>query len=223
MQHMFSFKAFYMILFLIAGLVSFSTFNGCDDSGVESEDPVSHVVHFDSIWVQEDSNGTGFAGINLLDGVNTNVNFNMRDASLGGGTGPNGDNFFLRSGILDNLLDAGYISKWFQVADNYTQAEFDTMTAVYTNIGSAFDTTDFTQESTEFWGYFNYPMTEFPVYCFWLVGKRDGGLTNGKNVFGILRPKMTEDTNPGGVYGFSMVVEVRINTNGLNDFRHTNH
>lgn len=215
----------YLLVFVISVIFSMAVINGCDDSGVETPptDVDTNVIHYDSIWVEEDSSAGSFNGINLLDGVNTTGGYNLRDASLGGGLDSTGSNFFLRSGILLDQLDAGYITKWFQVTNNMTQQEFDTLSTITQNVGSSLDTLDFTQETTEFWGYFNYPLTEYPVYCFWLKGKKDGGLTNGRNVFGIIRPKVSFDNNPGNTYGFRIVFEVRLNKAGENHFYHAAH
>ena len=214
-------KIKYSIALVFAVVLGFSILNGCDDSGITKTDPVdTNVAHFDSIWVEEDSSAGSFNGINLLNGVNSTGGYALRDASLYGGQDSTGTDFYLRSGLLLDQLDAGYETRWFQVMNNSSQIDFDTLSVITQNIGTALDTSDFTQESTQFWGYFNYPLTEYPIYCFWLKGKRDGGLTNGKNVYGILRPKVSYDNNPGGTYGFKIVYEVKINKAGENYFHH---
>jgi len=224
MFKIYNLKSAYLMMFIAVAALSFSVFNGCDDAGtVTPEDPTdTNVVHYDSIWVEEDSSAGSFNGINLLDGINTTGGYYLRDASLGGGTlDSTGTNFYLRSGVLlDQMLDAGYETRWFQVMSNSTQTDFDTLSVITQNIGSALDTNDFTQTTTEFWGYFNYPLTDYPVYCFWLKGKRDAGLTNGKNVYGVLRPTVAFDSRPGQTYGFKIVYEVKINKNGDNYFFH---
>jgi hypothetical protein len=219
----FNLKAAYLLAFAAITALSFSVLNGCDDAGNVSIDPTdTNVSHFDSIVVEELETAGSLNGINLLNGVSTNGSYNLRDASLAGGSDSTGSNFYLRSGVFfDQLLDAGYESKWFQVMSNSTQTDFDTLTAIRNNIGTELDTADFTQTSTEFWGYFNYPLAEYPIYCFWLNGKKNGGLTNGKNVYGIIRPKVSFDSNPGGVFGFRIAFEVKINKNGDNYFYHS--
>ena len=221
MQFKFKYSSYFLVFFIAAAMFSLFAVNGCDDAGVENNDPKANpnVKSYDSIWVEENESAGSFNGINLLDGVNTARDYFLRDAGLAGGQGATGNDFYLRSGTFDRLLDIGYDTKWFQVFADTSGAAFDTLGAVYTNIGSEFDTTDFTQNSTEFWGFFNYPLDSKPVYCFWLKGKRDAGLTNGKNVFGILQPVESFDTNPGAVFGYSMTFRVRININGENDFR----
>ena len=220
-------KASFLLLFVLGFTVA--VINGCDDSGVEGPTTQNNpnVKSYDSIGVEEDSSAGSFNGINLLDGVNCTGGYNLRDASLvGGNLDTTGTNFYLRSGLLD-LLDPGYETKWFRVVASYSPSEFDTMSAVYTNIGSSFDTTDFTQEDTYgsgAWNYFNAPINTGdaqPVYCFWLKGKKYANLTNGKNVFGIIQPRQATDSRPGQVYGFKMSFRVRININGENDFRKT--
>ncbi|KXK56145.1 MAG: hypothetical protein UZ05_CHB002000316 [Chlorobi bacterium OLB5] len=214
----------YFLAFVITVGFGLTVINGCDDAGVETPlDPVdTNIVHYDSIWVEELESAGSFNGINLLDGDHCNGSYELRDASLAGGFDSTGTNFFLRSGIFDKL-DPGKETRWFQVSPNMTQQEFDTLSTITQNVGSSLDTLDFTQETTEFWGYFNYPLTEYPVYCFWLKGKKYANLTGGNNVFGIIRPKISYDTNPGGTFGFSIVFEVRLNKAGENHFYHAAH
>lgn len=212
---------------ILAVIFSFALIAGCDDAGVENPTTINNpnVKSYDSLWVEEDSTGfSKFSAIDLLNGINVLTLSSSRDVGLAGGTDSTGSNFFIRSGILDDLRDAGYESRWFRVAENYSAAKFDTMSAVYTNIGSSFGTEDFTQESTEFWEYFNTPMNladSHSVFCFWLKGRKDAGQNNNINVFGILQPREASDFLPGSPYGFSMSFRVRINTNGENDFRKT--
>lgn len=174
-----------------------------------------NVKTFDSIWVEEDSSLASFTGINLLDGINTTGVFYLRDCSLRD-SGSSGINFFLRSGIFD-ILDPGFQSRWFRAYDDLTKERFDTIS--YLDVGGTLDSLDFTEESTEFWGYFNAPLATHPVFCFWLNGKKYANLTNGKNVYGILWPIESSDNNPGNVYGYKMSFRIRININGENDFR----
>ena len=159
-------KIKYSIALVFAVTLGFSILNGCDDSGITKTDPVdTNVAHFDSIWVEEDSSAGSFNGINLLNGVNSTGGYALRDASLYGGQDSTGTDFYLRSGLLLDQLDAGYETRWFQVMNNSSQIDFDTLSVITQNIGTALDTNDFTQESTQFWGYFNYPLTEYPIYC----------------------------------------------------------
>lgn len=214
-------KIKFLFAMVIAVALGFSVLNGCDDSGnVITPTTDTNVSHFDSIWVEENESASSFNGLNLLNGINTARDYYLRDASLGGGIDTTGSNFYLRSGILDNLLDAGYITKWFQVVSNSSQTDFDTLSVITQNIGTALDTNDFTQESTEFWGYMNFPLAEYPIYCFWLQGKKNAGLTNGKNVYGVIRPKVSFDSSPGSPLGFRIVFEVKINKAGENYFYH---
>lgn len=186
-----------------------------------------NVKSFDSVNVQEDSALSNFSTINLLVGTNGLWNNGDRDASLYSPYNPPTDttysNFYLRTGTLLNKFAGGYETKFFLVRSDMSQAEFDTMSAVTSNIGTALDTTDFTQDNTygtpsDPWGYFNAPLNTHPVYCFWLQGKKDGGITP-KNVFGILQPREATDSQPNHAYGFRISFRIRINTNGENDFR----
>jgi len=206
-------------LFSIAVVLSMFTYFGCDDSGQTTKVDVvnPNVKTFDSIWVEEDSPASSFTSIDLLSGINVTGNSSSRDCSLRD-SGSSGLNFFLRSGIfLDNSEAAGYESRFFRAYNNLTKAQFDTIS--YLDAGAALDSLDFTQESTEFWGYFNVPLNTRPVYCFYLQGKKAAGLNNNKRVYGIIWPIESSDNNPGVVYGFKMSFKVKININGENDFR----
>jgi hypothetical protein len=97
-----------------------------------------------------------------------------------------------------------------------SKERFDSISSV--DAGTSLDSLDFTQSSTEFWGYFNAPLQKYPVFCFWLKGKYPQ-YNNGKHVYGIIQPREATDRDPSGVYGYRMSFRVRININGENDFR----
>lgn len=202
-------------IFYVAGCGTDTTTN----NPTQIDNP--NVKSFDSLNVQEDSALGLFSTINLLVGTNGLWNNVDRDASLAD-SGSTGMNFYLRTGTLDNVLAGGYETKFFLVSADMSVTNFDSLSYITSNIGTALDTTDFTQDNTYGtpsapWGYFNVSLTTHPVYAFWLQGKKDAGITP-KNVFGILQPREATDSH-GGPYGFRMSFRVRINTNGENDFR----
>lgn len=205
-------------------VTAFIAISGCSDD----EDPIGgggssnpNVRVFNSINVEEDSSGFySYYGINLFSGERVTGADPNRDAALQDESNA-GENFYLTSGIYDQLLPPGYETRFFQVYPNLTTAQFDTMTAVYTGIGSSFGLEDFIEDNTASWGYFNtssVPNTK-PVFCFWLKGRSDMGQNGGKNIFGIIQPVDAYDLFPGQVYGYRMSFKVRININGENDFR----
>jgi hypothetical protein len=217
-------RRFEIVLLVFALAFSFSLISGCDDAGVVGVDkPNPNVKIFDSIWVQEeDGSGSMLSGLDLLTGTGVTTGSPYRDAGLAGGddTTGLGLNFYLRSGAFEYLLGPGHESKWFRVGENFTAAEFDTMRAVYDNIGASLDPSDFTHQSTESWEYFNTPMNSnepHSIFCFWLKGKTSQN--GGKNIYGIIQPIAASDSRPGQEDGFSISFRVRINTNGENDFR----
>lgn len=224
MQHMFSYKSFYLILFLITGLVSFSTFNGCDDAGIDTKDPVSHVVHFDSIGVEETIDANSLSGMNLYNGTTVLRDSASKDAQLID-LNSNNINFYLRSGgaYLDQLGALGYITRFNRIYPSMSLDQFDTITVI-PDTDNQLDSLDFTEFTTETWGYFEAPMyltdVNKPVFSFWLKQKSTDFI--GRNVFGIIIPREATDDLPG-TGGFRMSFEVRINTQGLNDFKHVNH
>jgi hypothetical protein len=199
---------------------------GC---GTDTTNPPTYVDNpnvkpFDSVGVEEDSIMSSFTSMVLLNGTTTTGTAPSRDCSL---YGPSIDTlytkFYLRSGTFANKTDAGFDTKFFLVKADLLPASFDTMSAVYDNIGTALDITDFTQYDTygtpsDPWGYFSTQSTSHPVYCFWLKGRKDAD-PNSKNIFGILQPREATDGRPGQAYGFRMSFRIRININGDNDFR----
>ncbi len=201
----------------IALLFAFIT--GCSDP--TDPNPIyinnPNVSFKDSIEVYEDSAAfVTRTGLNLLDLVNTIDSDRLRDCSLND-LNNSGINYYLQNGeLLDRLLPPGYETKFFRVYSDTNAIAFDTLSKVqgYTS----FVPNDFTQNGTEFWGYFNAPLSSKPIYCFWLKGKKDANVTT-KNVYGIIQPREATDRDPFNVYGYRMSFRVRINTNGENDFR----
>ena len=199
--------------------ILFAVISGCSDTTTPTT-PVlvnnPNVKSFDSIAVFEDSAAfQTHTGLNLLDGVNTVDSDRTRDCSLNDLNNA-GVDFYLQNGQLDKLLPGGNEIRFFRVDPNMTSVAFDTLPKI-----QGYDTlkpTDFTQDGTDFWGYFNAPLATHPVYCFWLKGRKDLGNT-AKNVFGIIQPITATDFMPGAAYGFRISFRIRINTNGDNDFR----
>lgn len=210
--HLFSIAALFSIMLMAVA--------GCNE---DPNDPNTtfidnpNVRSYDSIGVEEDSVAfQSYTGMNLLDGFTTIDTAASRDCSLNDFQN-SGVNFSLENGQLfaDNM-PPGYEIRFFQVSPDMTEFTFDTLSAVpgYTS----FSPNDFTQNGTETWGYFNAPLSTTPVYCFWLKGKKDAGVTSN-DVYGILQPREATDNSPLTVYGYRMSFRVRVNTNGDNDFR----
>lgn len=203
-------------------LTMFALVAGC---GEDTTDPNTtyednpNVFSFDSIGVDEDSAAFfSYTGLNLLNGNNTIDTAALRDCSLNDQNNL-GIDFFLQNGqFLDNVLPSGYEIRFFRVYADLTSQSFDTLSRIYTTGHDSLRAIDFTEDGTSPWGYFNAPLSSAPVYCFWLKGKKDAGLTF-RNVYGILQPREATDRMPFTVYGYRMSFRVRINTNGDNDFR----
>ncbi len=216
----------YLAGFLMLAFFSLIFVNGCDDSGVENNEPATipnpNVKIFDSLYIEEDSAAGGsFAGVNLWEGYNTNSLSPNRDCGMSSGDSI-GMNFFLRTGILDKITVAGYETKFYRFYANMTSETFDTLSFV--DAGASLDSTDFTQEDTYgggVWGYFNAPLDSKPVYGFYLRGRKGAGQNNGIPIYGLLQPITSGDRVPGTVYGFWMTFKIRMNIKGENDFRRT--
>ncbi|MCI0449738.1 MAG: hypothetical protein L0Y79_08140 [Chlorobi bacterium] len=212
-----------IFLFLLAASLTFSIalINGCDDSGIETKfvnNP--NVKVFDSLYIEEDSAaGQSFAGLNLLDGFNTTSTSASRDIGMAGGLDSLGTNFYFRSGIFD-FLAPGYETRFFRYSADMPSSDFDTIS--FLNVGGELDSTDFTQEDTYangVWSYFNTPLTTYPVYAFYLRGRKAAGENNNIRVYGIFQPITSGDRVLGSPYGFWMTIKARININAENDFR----
>lgn len=204
----------------IAIAVFFAVISGCSDTTTPPtttyiDNP--NVKTFDSIGVAEDSAAfVTHTGLDLLNGVNTVDTARLRDCSLNDANNA-GVDFYLQNGeLINSKLPSGYEIRFFRVDPNMSTATFDTLSSVPGYV--SFTSLDFTQNGTENWGYFNAPLSSTPVYCFWLKGKKDAGIT-ANNVYGILQPKEATDRDPLNTYGFRMSFRVRINTKGENDFR----
>lgn len=98
----------------------------------------------------------------------------------------------------------------FDSLSKITSTGYDTLRSI--------DFTDDNTASASNGGYFNAPLSSTPVFCFWLKGKKDFGVTP-KNVYGIIQPREATDRDIQSIYGYRMSFRVRINTNGDNDFR----
>ena len=211
---------FLMVSILGTIAIFLAVVSGCDEDSTTNtptyiDNP--NVETFDSIGVDEDSAAfQSYTGIDLLTGRTTIDTAGARDCSLND-LNNSGTDFFLQNGeLLNSLLPPGYETRFFRVDPDMSVTTFDTLSKVpdYTS----FLPQDFTQNSTEFWGYFNAPLSSAPVYCFWLKGKKEAAITV-KNVYGIIQPREATDRDPLAVYGYRMSFRVRINTNGENDFR----
>jgi len=200
--------------------VMFAVIAGCSDT---TTDPGTNyvdnpnVTSFDSIGVDEDSAAFfSYTGLNLLNGVNTLDTANLRDCSLND-LNNLGMDFYLQNGQFLSNMPSGYEIRFFRAYADLSVQSFDTLSRIYTTGHDSLRAIDFTEDGTSNWGYFNAPLSSLPVYCFWLKGKKDAGITT-RNVYGILQPREATDNAPFVVYGYRMSFRVRINTNGDNDF-----
>lgn len=197
--------------------------SGCDDSTTNNPVYVNNpnVKTFDSIGVEEDSISTSYTAMDLLLGRTLTGTDGTRDCSLNDLNNAGAD-FFLQNGLLlNNPLPAGYEIRFFRVDANMSVQTFDTLSRIWGTGQDTLRPIDFTEDNTAAggtWGYFNAPLGSTPVYCFWLKGKKDAGISN-KNTYGIIQPRESSDRDPFNAYGFRMSFRVRINTNGENDFR----
>lgn len=225
MYKLFKSPLVFLSVFAVSAFVTITFLSGCDDAGIKNDPVITYVEHFDSIGVDE-TVGNNFSGMNLYNGTTVLRDSTSKDCQLIDSVST-GFNFYLRSGDLSDLnLPIGYQTKFVRLYASMTKDQFDTITVMPVGRDTILPELDFTSEDTYgggAWGYFNVPMNlsdSKPVYAFWLKEKSANFI--GRNVYGILFPREASDPI-SGVGGFRMSFEVRINTHGLNDFKHIAH
>ena len=195
-------KSFKILILSFTGVMALflALVSGCSDTTTNTPTTTwinnPNVKSFDSIGVAEDSAAfVTRTGLNLLDGVNTIDTAQSRDCSLNDLNNA-GTDFFLQNGqLINNVQFAGYEIRFFRVDANMSVQNFDSLQKITTTGHDTLNALDFTQDGTSFWGYFNAPLSSTPVYCFWLKGKKDAGITP-KNVYGIIQPREATDRDP---------------------------
>ena len=212
-------KVIYLSLFIASLIFSILIINGCDDSGIVEPTTIDNpnVESFDSIWVEETVDSTSFSGMNLFNGTTVLRDSTSKDCQLVDQSST-GVNFYLRSGDLSDFnLPAGYQTRFNRIYPSMSKSQFDTITVLPVGRDTILPT-DFTQDDTQTWGFWNAPLSgDQPVYSFWLKGKSEN--VQGRNIFGILQPIHAFDSTSAQVGGYEMSFRVRINTAGENDFR----
>ena len=206
-------------LLLITGL--FYT-TGCNDNTLTTGDTTTvanpYVKVYRNISVNEFLTEFSTSSIDLYAGTNLLANDGNRDAELSDSSAFVPDVFFVRSGdgSTDNRapgLETRFAPFFNTRSATFTQVQFDAITKIDVTHDPLI-ASDFTRHSTySFTGSFN--STDIRVYGFWLQGKRAAyGLT--KEVYGLMYLKSVEDPGTGL---FRLVIDIKINTNGQNDFR----
>lgn len=201
-----------LVLFLL------NSFSGCGSDTIGPTTPPTNpsdtnVIIFDSLVVHEFFLQGSMSGVNLWLGKVTTAADTSKDMQLVDLNGQ-GVDFYFRSGDLSFLaLAPGEQTRFNNIYDSLTQSQFDTLTKI-PDSDNQLDSLDFTQDDTQFWGYFKYPLTQHRVYSFYLKGKYANGVTP-KRVYGVIYLKNSYYS----INETSFEISVRINKNGENWFK----
>jgi hypothetical protein len=114
------------------------------------------------------------------------------------------------SSELSPTQPKGFITRLSSSVGNYTKDEFDTL-AMYYGAREPLTLADFPEDRTR---YFYTPLTESPVYPFYLYGRLMAN-QNSPKIFGLLHIESTW-LEPNNI--FKVRVNVKINMNGQNFF-----
>jgi len=208
-------------LFLITAFIS-----GCKEDVLNPTGtvPNPNVKVYRNIVISEDFNATSRSGIDLYAGTNTASLDAQRDAEIADSTAipPEfRDRFYVRSGdgTYDGDVAPGQKTRFFPFFNTrntaYSQSAFDTIT--YMGAPGNLVPSDFSRNSLFSLGR-TFVSGDIRVYGFWLEGKRVS-LGLSKEVYGLMYLKSISTVNIGGVDTYQLTVDVKINTNGENDFR----
>lgn len=210
------------LLILSTALSTLLSTSGCKDDLLTSGDTTTvanpHVKVFRNISVNEFLTEFSTSSIDLYAGTNLLANDGNRDAELSDSSAFGPNVFFVRSGdgSTDNRapgLETRFAPFFSTRSATFTQVQFDAITKIDVTHDPLLPS-DFTRHSTySFTGTFN--SSDIRVYGFWLQGKKAAyGLS--KEVYGLMYLKSVEDPGSGL---FRLVIDIKINTNGQNDFR----
>jgi hypothetical protein len=198
-------------LFISFVLLAFF-YQACDDSGIlpQASDVDTTAFNFNNLIISERnpvSFDSSFSSIDYWKGKIIQEMNSDKDAVL---VDSFSTQFYFRSGDLS--LDApGYRTLFKQfVYPNFTQTNFDTV-SVIPDTDDTLTTVDFTSNITNT---FTNPLSEHPVYGFYLQGKYSGGVT-WKPVVGMVY--IDSSWTESGLAKFR--IDVKINTAGQNRFK----
>lgn len=206
-----------LLLLFIARTVFFG---GCDDSGVAPPPPVyidTNVIVYMNVspfYWQFGSYDTTFAGVNILDGKSTRQDSVNKDIELTGSAGTF-QNFYFRSGNLTYQM-TGKKTRFKWEYSTMTPSQFDTL-SVIKDTDTALTPSDFTQDSTSVWGFFNVGQNRFPVFSFYLEGRNTGN----KFLYGVFHIKSVQRvfSVEYGTYGVMVTIDIKYNKAGKNQMR----
>ena len=193
---------------------------GCKDDLLTTDTSTvanTNVRTYRNVVVNEFFTDLSFSSLDLYAGTNLLANDATRDAELADSSAFGPDVFYIRSGdgTQDNRapgLETKFVPFFSTRSATFSEAQFNAISRIDVNHDSLL-ASDFTKYSTYSFGS-SFVSNDIRVYGFWLKGKKVAyGLS--REVYGIMYLRSVEDP----ATGFRLVVDIKINTNGKNDFR----
>ncbi len=216
-------KSKFILLFPLLIAIGLLSFQGCDDSGVEPEPPLTtdtSVVFFNNVaptyWF-DGTNDTSYMGINLFEGlvrrqVSTDKDMELIDFQN------DTTNFYFRSGDM-SFLAIGTKTRFNRIYDNIDTTTFDTL-SVIPDSDTNLTPLDFTSDDTYnngAWGYFAIDQVEQPVFSFYLQGRNTNGTTFYYGMFHVKKIDQVSSVTPPS-NGIKITIDIKLNKAGKNKF-----
>ncbi|MBX7044832.1 MAG: hypothetical protein K1X86_03260 [Ignavibacteria bacterium] len=201
----------------------FFTTTGCNDNTLTGGSDTTTVANpnvkvYRGLQVNEDFGSSSYSGVDLYTGT-TVLSLNpSRDIEMADSMGLS-QRYLIRSGTGDITLDHMDIGRETKFAKqfsskNMTQAQFDAVTKI-DDSNNSLDSTDFTSHSTSYFGK-SFTADDYRLYGVFLKGKSS---SLPKPVFGLMYLKSLDTLIVGGNMSLRLTFDVKLNTNGQNDFR----
>lgn len=195
--------------------------SGCNDNTttVNTTTPNPNVKTFRGVQIYEDFGSTSYSGVDLYTGTTVLSLDPTRDIEMADSVGQGRDRFYLRSGTGDILADNLVIGRETKFAlqfssRNMSQVAYDTITKISDSDGFL-EPADFTSHSTNSFGK-SLTTDDYRVYGVYL---KDRSATLPKPVYGLMYIKNVDTLTTGGNNSVRLTFDIKLNTNGDNDFR----
>jgi hypothetical protein len=206
---------FLSFVFIVLGFISLSLFSSCNSNEVIIPPPVvvDSNIHIATLTANEPNDVNSLSGINFYDLKLEVTSSIFKDAQFYDSLGER-TRFEIRGGDLVKSY-MGFQTKFDFLYNNMPKSSYDTLSKMYYD-HTVNPNTDFPFANTD---YYTVPLTNKPVWSFYLKGKFDGGYNQGKRVYGMfqidsLYSNTTLDT-------FKIRLNIKINKNETDQFNPT--